>query len=242
MEHETAFERPATLGQFKEIMATLVQTVPGDLSSYDAQRIVENKGWLVSEVKDLFTLRKLLLDEWVQFYQEVFELEVNFSHLKIPKRLPGFTRLLVVAKGLTLKRMLEVSKKHYRVDDSPSGRYHYGDQETRGTHDRIPSEAYGVWVRDQVDPELKYKDFHPRLLKERGVRGISLLEHLLFHLKYFRETGQCLDSNKIGTLCFGSRDAYSCIPCVRAHTYQTGKFELYIHYGLSDVSVREVVA
>ena len=40
-----------------------MQTVPTELSSYDAQRIIENKGWLGCEVRDLFTLRKLLLDE-----------------------------------------------------------------------------------------------------------------------------------------------------------------------------------
>jgi hypothetical protein len=243
MEHETAFEKPASLGQLREILATLVQTVPGELSSYDAQRIIENKGWLIGEVQDLFTLRKLLLDEWVQFYREVFGIEVIFSNLKIPKRLPGFTRLLVVAKGLTLKRMLEVSKKHYAVDDSPSGRYYYGDQETRGTHDRLPSEAYAVWVRDQVDPELKYTDFHPRLLKDRGVQGITLLEHLLFHLKYFRETGGLLDRNGTSTLCFGSRDAYGCITSVSIKQYTSGKYgPLYLWYGRSPVSVREVIA
>jgi len=214
MSHETAFDKPASLGQLKEIVATLVQTVPGGLSSFEAQRLIENKGWLFDEVQDLFTLRKLLLDEWVQFYREVFGLEVNFSNLKIPKRLHGFTRLLVVAKDLTLKRMLEVSKKHYGVDDSPSGRYYFGDLETRGTHDRLPSEAYAVWVRDQVDPDLKYTDVPAQLLKKRAVQGITLLEHLLFHLKYFRETGQYLDSNANSTLCFGSRDAYGCIPCV----------------------------
>jgi hypothetical protein len=63
MEHETAFEKPATLGQLKEIMATLVQGVPADLPSYEAQRIIEHKGWLIGEVKDLFTFRKPLLDE-----------------------------------------------------------------------------------------------------------------------------------------------------------------------------------
>ena len=55
--HETAFDKPASLGQLKEIVATLVQTVPGGLSSFEAQRLIENKGWLFDEVQDLFTLR-----------------------------------------------------------------------------------------------------------------------------------------------------------------------------------------
>jgi hypothetical protein len=193
MSNETAFEKPASLGQLKEIIATLVQTVPTELSSYDAQRIIENKGWLVGEVHDLFTLRKLLLDEWVQFYRNAFQLDVNFSTLKIPKRRPGFTRLLVVAKGLTLKRIIETSQKHYSLDASPTGRYFYGDEETRGTHERVPSESYAVWVRDQVDPDLKYRDVPPRLLKAREVQGITLLEHLLFHLTILQRNRRALE-------------------------------------------------
>jgi hypothetical protein len=138
--------------------------------------------------------------------------------------------------------MLEISKKHYHVDDSPTGRYYFGDEETRGTHDRVPSESYAVWVRDQVDPEPKYTDFHPRLLKERGVQSITLLEHLLFHLKYFRETGQFLDRNEIRTLCFGSRDADGCIPCVILKKWQSGNHWVYLTYGQLHVSVREVIA
>jgi len=105
MSHETALH-PASLGQLKEIIATLVQSVPADLPEYEAQRIIENKGWLGGEVQDLLTLRKLLLDEWSQFYREVFGFDLNVSKLKIPKRRPGFTRLVVVAQGLTLKRMI----------------------------------------------------------------------------------------------------------------------------------------
>jgi hypothetical protein len=75
------------------------------------------------------------------------------------------------------------------------------------------------------------------------VQGITLLEHLLFHLKYFRETGQFLDRNEMRTLCFGSRDAGGCIPSVNALKYPSGKYGyLYLYYGLPRVSVREVVA
>jgi hypothetical protein len=175
----------------------------------------------------------------VQFYREVFGLDVNFSSLKIPKRPPEFTRLLVLAKGLTLKRIIETSKKYYRMDNSPSGRYFFGDEETRGVHDRMPTETYAVWVRDQVDPDLKYTDFPPRLLKERGVQGITLIEYLLFDLKYFRESCKLLDRNKIATLCFGSRDQGGCIPCV----YFSQPFRhVDIGYGWPGACVREVAA
>ena len=132
MEHETAFEKPASFGQLKEIVATLVQTVPAEQSSDDAQRIIESKGWLVGEVQQLFTLRKLLLDQWVQFYHDEFNLEVDSSTLNIPKSRAGFTHLIVVAQGLTLKRIIERTQKYVPVDPSEPWRYFYGDEETRG--------------------------------------------------------------------------------------------------------------
>lgn len=72
------------------------------------------------------------------------------------------------------------------------------------------------------------------------MRGITLLEHLLFHLKYFRETGEFLDSQRIATLCFGSRDAYGCIPCVRYYAFMTPK-QVCIGSGLEPACVRVVV-
>ena len=172
MSHETAFDKPASLGQFKDIAATLVQTVPADLSSDDAQRIIENKGWLIGEVQDLFTLRKLLLDEWVQFYHDAFDLNVNFSTLNIPRARPGFTRLIVVAQGLTLKRIMQRTNEHITVAASEQFRYFYGDEETRGKHDRLPTETYAVWVRDKIDPDAERADMPPRLLMHRRVQGI----------------------------------------------------------------------
>ena len=100
MSHETAFDKPATLGQFKEIATTLVQAIPQGLSNNDAQRIIEDKGWLISEVQKLFAWRRVQehfdveahlikaradmmftdhqrgtafqIEEWAQFYREVF--------------------------------------------------------------------------------------------------------------------------------------------------------------------------
>ena len=43
------------------------------------------------------------------------------------------------------------------------------------------------------------------VVERRGVKGITLLEHLLFHLKYFLETGN-ISTVKIKH-CVGSRDS-----------------------------------
>jgi len=247
MSHDTAFEKPVSPGQLKEIMATLMQAIPAELSSEDAQRIIENKKWLIGEVQDLFTLRKLLLAQWVEFYREVLPLhmiDVDFSALKIPKRRRGFDRLIVVAHGLTLKGVITAAQKYFPVDFHEPWKYFYGVEETRGTHDRVPSKPYAVWVRDQADPDTEYTDIPARLLKQRGVQGITLLEHLLFNLKTFTETGTLLDRNATRTYCFGSRDSGGAVPVVFAGDRRAGKSlyvtcRWYLNHGFS---VREVIA
>ena len=186
MSHETAFEKPATLGQLKDIIATLVQAIPPQLSSDDAQRIIEDKGWLVSEVQKLFAWRRVQeqfdldahlakaradmmitdnsrgtafqIEEWSQFYRDVFDLDVHYSEVNIFMRRPCFNRLIVVAQGLTLKHVIEVARNTF-----PSISMNQGDISTvggkdRGTHDRLPTDTYAVLVRDQIEPDSVYND------------------------------------------------------------------------------------
>jgi hypothetical protein len=133
--------------------------------------------------------------------------------------------------------------KHITVDSYELWRYFYGDEETRGKHDRHPTETYAVWVRDCIDPDAEHADVPPRLLMHRRVQGITLFEHLLFHLKYFRETGQLLDRNAFSTLCLGSRDSGGCIPCVSGwHSVDGKPRNIRLSFAMSRVRVREVVA
>ena len=243
MSDETAFARPATVGQVKDIAATLVQAIPQRLSFDEAQQIIGAKGWLLGEVQKLLTRKRvqeqldneaqlakaradrmvadsalgtaLQIEEWVQFYYDVFDLNIHYSQIKMPVRgHVGFHRLIVVAQGLTLKRIIQVTRKYISVESYELRRYFYGDEETRGKHDRLPTETYAVWVRDKIDPDAERADMPSRLLVRRGVQGITLLEHLLFHLKYFRESGRLLDRNELSTMCLGSRDLVGCIPYV----------------------------
>jgi hypothetical protein len=253
MSDETAFEKPATLGQLKEIIATLVQAIPAQLSSDDAQRIIEEKRLLVSEVQKVFAWRRVQeqfdldahlakaradmmiresargtavqIEEWAQFYREIFDLNVHYSEVNIPARPSGFYRLIVVAQGLTLKRIIEVARKHFPVDlGGDSRRYFSTDEETRGTHDRLPTQSYCVWVRDRIDPDEEYVYVRPGVLARDGVKCITLLEHLLFHLKYFRETGKFLDRNARQTLYAGSHYSDGGVVAVfvdKSHSHET---------------------
>ena len=272
MSHETAFEKLASLGQFKEIATTLVQAIPQNLSNNDAQRIIEDKGWLISEVQKLFAWRRVQdlfdveahlfkaraemmftnhlrgtavqFEEWAQFYREVFNLDVCYSTVKIAKRRPGFERLIVVAEGVTLKRVIEVAQKYFPIDLNETGRYCSVDGKIRGTHDRLPTQTYVVWVRDQIDPDAEYTNVRPPVVERRGVKGSTLLEHLLFHLKYFTETGKFLDRNNIQTVCTGSHDSGGRIVAVFVKkSRRDGKYlGLGLGFYSGPYSIREVCA
>lgn len=66
----------------------------------DGKRLVEAK----PTVEDV-------LADWTNFYKEVFDLDMDFSGVKIPEHRPGFDRLLVVAKGMTPQRLFDKCKE-----------------------------------------------------------------------------------------------------------------------------------
>jgi hypothetical protein len=195
--------------------------------------------------EQLFAWKQRLLDEWEQLYREVFHCEVDLSTIKIPKRRLGFDRLIVVAQGITLKQIVQASQKYYAVQGRNPSRLFTDLEETRGTHDRVPTVMYAVWVRDQVDPDAEHIYGTVRWTKFRNVQGITLLEHLLFNLKYFKETGLLLDRNVTSTICSGSRYGQFFVPVVFSGRARAGK-SLYIGggglYFTERFGAREVIA
>src|SRR3989344_637888 len=51
--------------------------------------------------------------QWKKFYQEVFGLTVNFSAVQIPDVQADFSRLIIVASGITLNAAMEACKKRF---------------------------------------------------------------------------------------------------------------------------------
>ena len=181
--------------------------------------------------EQLFAWKQRLLDEWEQLYREVFQCEVDLSTIKTPKRRLGFDRLIVVAQGITLKQIVQTSQKFYVVEGRNPSRLFTDLEETRGTHDRVPTALYAVWVRDQVDPDAEHIYGSVRWIKSRTVQGITLLEYMLFTLKYFKETGLLLDRNVTSTICSGSRDGKFFVPVVFSGRTRAGK-SLYLTFPL----------
>lgn len=206
MENRTTQEK-ATAGMLKEVIATVVQAVPAELSYEDAERIISNKNLLIKGIKELITKRsprniEVTLAVWRDLYKKEFNLDVDMSEIRIPEHKPGFDRLIVVAKGATLNKAYEACEKKFKC-----WKYTYDLEKSVIKNDRDPAKnTYAIWIRDQKEADEELRNLSSVNLKRKGIKGITLLERLVFELKFFNETGKHLDINNL-TLCSGSSNS-----------------------------------
>ncbi len=152
-------------------------------------------------------LSKRKYAEWEEFYRDVVGFEVDLSDVVIPDDPGGFSRVLVIAKGLTIAQVIAACRKHFKV-------WLYRDDlgEAVTENDRSPANgSYAIRVRDRVEADEELKNLSANDIKERGTATMTLLERLLFESKYFKETGKHLDINN-WTLCAGSRYSSGGVP------------------------------
>ncbi len=203
-----------TSAQLKEFFAQI-----------DSGRITKARlqAWLRGEADDNNVQKQK--DDWVKFYQKFFGFNLDLSS-RIPDCQPGFDRLIVVAKGLTLNQVYEVCAKHF-----PCWRYADDLDKAISHNDRKPDQAYAIWVRDRVEADEELKNLSADQLKEQGIIGITLLERMLYELKYWDEVNGHLDKQN-WTLCSGSRNADGLVP--RAPGLD-GRFRVYCHHSYSQL-------
>lgn len=148
--------------------------------------------------------------QWQEFYKKFFGLTIDFSTVVIPAQQEGFTRLIIVAQGITFNATMAACKKHFHCLQ------YYDELEKSITHnDRIADcGAYAVWFRDRIEADEEMANISAKDLRKSGTKGITLLERVLMELDYFGRTGQHLDL-RTWTLCAGSRLAGSSVPGCR---------------------------
>lgn len=198
---------------------------------------------------------------WESFYELVFGIKVQLLwKVKIQPRRQGFNRLIIVIKRLFLNQVYGVCAKHFICEC-------YGDDLDASVteNDRDPNRdgTYAIWVKDTVEADENLKDLSTDALKEKEIKGVTLLERMLYELKYFRETGEHLDISRLErtlnalecfkatgkhldidnvTLCSGSRLSGGGVP--RAY-WRDGEFRVgwcSTVAAYSDLRAREVVA
>ncbi|MBI2465630.1 MAG: hypothetical protein HYV66_00115 [Candidatus Sungbacteria bacterium] len=190
-----------------EIDAQLIRGLrePGKgLTLDDLQLVVEHRS-IRMDVSSLFFSHH-------SFYPKFFGLNPDLSTVRIPLQRPDFTRLLIIAQGLTPNRVYEACQKHF-----PCWRY-TGDLDSAldwDQEERDPRTAtYAIWVKNTPEADDNLKNLSAIQIKARGLTTETLTERLLHELMYWSETGQHLDSNTI-TLCSGSRHQDGSVPRVR---------------------------
>ncbi len=137
-----------------------------------------------------------------------------------------------VVKGVTCKKVISALRK------LEVGVYVYVEDLNKDvtTNDRDPNNgSYRIGFSRTIEADEANKNLSANVLKEKGQKGITLLERLLLELGYFLATGKHLDEKNV-TLCSGSRGSGGFVPSAY---WDGGKFKVgWCSPGRSDGGVR----
>jgi hypothetical protein len=203
-------------GMFKELFR---QVGDGSLTKAQLQAMLEHRNpFTITDIES----------EWLEFYRKYFRLSVDFSDVAIPDDPGGFERVIFVPKGLKFTQAIKALREKFEV-------YLYTedlDREVAGNV-RTTDESYAILVHARVEADEELKSISANQLKDQRVNSITLLERLVFELKYYSETDQHLDIQS-WTLCAGSRGSGGSVPFVG---WLPGDCELHVSwYGLGNAS------
>ena len=190
----------------------------GDVWESELKKFLrKEKCWVKNPVRT-----KSAVAEWEDFYLKTFNLKVDLSQVKIPERTEEqkreFTRLLIIAEGLTNNQVYDACTKHFSCS-------RYTEDLDKGvpTSERDPKNGvHAIWVRDTVEADEVHKNKSADMIRELGIKTETLLERMIHETKYFLETGKHLDISN-WTLVSGSRDSGGSVPCAG---WGGGKFEV----------------
>ena len=149
------------------------------------------------------------LSSWIKLYRDEFGIKLNMDGLKVPAKRGGLNRLIVVAKGVTLNKAFQACRSKF-----PTWSYSDNLDKDVPTNDRDPKNGtYAIWVKDVQEADEELQNTSADNIKARGIITMTLLERLLYELKFFMETGEHLDVKNF-TLCAGSRGSDGRVPDV----------------------------
>lgn len=205
--------RMATPEQLKQVWAIVMQALPTRITWAQAQYWIGHGKELATKIHNLFKVVDPYADQirsWESFYRDALGLTVDFSQVQIPAQRDGFTRLIIVAKDLTIEQVLTACKKHFKVWRWTNDNL---DQIVTVNDRSASNGAYAIWLRDRQEPDEEHKNKSADTLKTQGIQGVTLLEELVNHLEYFTRTGKH-QSIQNWTLCSHSRYSDGGVPYV----------------------------
>ncbi|KKS76653.1 MAG: hypothetical protein UV64_C0025G0008 [Parcubacteria group bacterium GW2011_GWC1_43_11b] len=151
------------------------------------------------------------LTDWLQFYREVFNLELDPTDIKLPAERFGFGWLVVVAKGLTRNAVFDRCCQRF---GGKAWRYYKNLDEAVTHNDREPIETYVIRVRDSVEADECHQNKSANDVIKAGIKGITTLEQMLLELWYHWKTNNHLGQKSL-TIHSGSRSADGSVPNAR---------------------------
>lgn len=212
--------KPITARQMKKLASLVTGAIPSDLPSELARKWIDSKRDLEE------TIRRILLNKseisrfadinWKIVYKLLgmkADYESTIGNLKIAEN-NDTTWTIPVLKGLTCKKIIACLKKlgvNVKKDICNP------DDEVK-INDRDPKkDSYSIGFRRAIEADEENRNLSADDLKNRGGKGITLLERLLLELGYFASTGQHLDIESV-TLCAGSvhKNGYTPRVCCRS--------------------------
>jgi hypothetical protein len=149
------------------------------------------------------------IGSWVLFYEKRFGINLDMTGMKIPDKVAGFNRLIIITHGISINQVYETGKKLFS-----SWKWCSGDieSEMRKSERGKVVATYAIWVRDERESD---KDLLGRPAEdiENPENTEDVLERLVHGFKYWDETKEHLDK-KTCTLCVSSRYSDGDVPSV----------------------------
>ena len=206
---ETAQKRKAFIsgvsGKIKKILGSWCDDVLSDVDEASiAEALAEGilrakKGGVKKSgreaAEDSVPLQQIIA-EWEAFYKRHFDMKVDLSKVQIPDMQGNFSRILILAKGLTPQRVLAAYEARFPLSFS-------GRDDIRNRRSS-KSRSYAIRVRDSQESDKELNGYTEARLKEEKIEGIAVVEWLIYDMKFYEETGWHLDT-KSKTICSGSK-------------------------------------
>ncbi len=209
MKNGTDSQKPS-FGQLGSLAGFIVEFLATILNATQVTYWLGHKNELKKKLREVFSITdefSEIREEWQKFYKEKFNWTVDFSAVIIPA-MPTVRkwRLVFIPKGMTMNLAFKIAS-----DLFPSWRYSDDLDAVVTKNIRNTDNHYAIWVRDEVEPDQEFLGKSTRQADPDMFLGITLLERIIFEIKYFTETGGHLDVKGL-TFCSGSRFADGDVP------------------------------
>jgi hypothetical protein len=146
-------------------------------------------------------MKTSLISGWERFYKKYFGLDVEFGNVIVPAKSGDYDRVIFIPAGLTCVEVVNASEKLFQVDTSIT------DLDTKFKSIRTTEKSYAIRLEEKT---FSYSSviFSTKRFSEKTINSATLLERLVYGLKYFLETKQHLDTDEAHgvTYCVASFD------------------------------------